>query len=122
MKVAGKNRANRPFFFHDVDGNRVEFPALGEGSGDLEGAQLAAFNAQVKAGAIVTAEIEAKEQADREQKAAKKAAEKQRDKDAQKKARAEEDPAAKYERLTGKKPDGRWSDERLATELEKLEG
>lgn len=34
----------------------------------------------------------------------------------------EEDPAEKYERLTGKKPDGRWSDERLAAEIEKLEG
>lgn len=34
----------------------------------------------------------------------------------------DETDSVKYERLTGKKPDGRWSDERLAAELEKLEG
>ena len=33
-----------------------------------------------------------------------------------------ESDAARYERLTGKKPDGRWSAERLAEELDKLEG
>lgn len=32
-----------------------------------------------------------------------------------------ESDAARYERLTGKKPDGRWSAERLAEELAKLE-
>jgi len=30
--------------------------------------------------------------------------------------------ADRYQAITGKKPDGRWSDERLAAELEKLEG
>lgn len=30
--------------------------------------------------------------------------------------------AERYQAITGKKPDGRWSDERLAAELEKLEG
>ena len=32
-----------------------------------------------------------------------------------------ESDAARYERLTGKKPDGRWSAERLSEELAKLE-
>lgn len=32
-----------------------------------------------------------------------------------------ESDAARYKRLTGKKPDGRWSAERLAEELAKLE-
>lgn len=32
-----------------------------------------------------------------------------------------ESDAARYERLTGKKPDGRWSSDRLAEELAKLE-
>ena len=30
--------------------------------------------------------------------------------------------AERYQAITGKKPDGRWSEERLAAELEKLEG
>lgn len=33
-----------------------------------------------------------------------------------------ESDAARYERLTGKKPDGRWSDERLLAEIAKLKG
>ena len=33
----------------------------------------------------------------------------------------QESDAERYERLTGKKPDGRWSAERLAEELAKLE-
>lgn len=32
-----------------------------------------------------------------------------------------DDLPAKYESLTGKKPDGRWSRERIAQEIEKLE-
>lgn len=47
--VAGRNRVNRPYFFTDVDGERVEFPAFGEGIGDLEGNQLREFNMYVAA-------------------------------------------------------------------------
>lgn len=47
--VAGRNRVNRPYFFTDVDGERVEFPSFGEGIGDLEGNQLREFNMYVAA-------------------------------------------------------------------------
>lgn len=47
--VAGKVRVNRPYFFKDVDGDRVEFPAFGTGQGDLDGADLSMFNMYVKA-------------------------------------------------------------------------
>src|SRR5690625_4479416 len=50
--VAAKNRVNRPFFFSDVDGNRVEVPAFEAGQGDLEGNQLREFNMYVQAGQI----------------------------------------------------------------------
>lgn len=41
--VSGKNRVNRPYFFRDVNGQRVEIPSFGVGQGDLEGADLAEF-------------------------------------------------------------------------------
>lgn len=47
--VAGRNRVNRPYFFTDVDGERVEFPAFGEGIGELEGNDLRMFNMYVSA-------------------------------------------------------------------------
>ena len=46
--VAGRNRVNRPYFFTDVDGERVEFPAFGEGIGELEGRELSRFNMYVR--------------------------------------------------------------------------
>lgn len=54
--VAGRVRVNRPYFFTDVDGARVEFPAFGEGQGDLEGAQLREFNTYIAAKQIETIE------------------------------------------------------------------
>lgn len=47
--VAGRNRVNRPYFFTDIDGERVEFPSFGEGIGDLEGNELRTFNMLVSA-------------------------------------------------------------------------
>lgn len=47
--VAGRNRVNRPYFFTDVDGERVEFPSFGEGIGDLEGRELSLFQMYVRA-------------------------------------------------------------------------
>lgn len=41
--VFGKNRTNRPYFFIDVNGNRVEVPSFSLGTGELEGNQLAEF-------------------------------------------------------------------------------
>lgn len=50
--VAGKNRVNRPYFFTDTSGGRVEFPSFGTGQGDLEGHQLNQFRMYVAAGQI----------------------------------------------------------------------
>lgn len=47
--VSGKVRVNRPYFFTDVNGDRAEFPAFGEGAGELEGASLREFNMYVTA-------------------------------------------------------------------------
>lgn len=47
--VAGRNRVNRPYFFTDVDGERVEFPAFGTGQGDLDGHDLSLFQMYVRA-------------------------------------------------------------------------
>lgn len=47
--VAGRNRVNRPYFFTDVGGERVEFPAFGTGQGDLVGRELSLFTAYVRA-------------------------------------------------------------------------
>lgn len=49
VAVAGRNRVNRPYFFTDVDGNRVEFPSFGNGQGDLEGRDLEMFRMYVSA-------------------------------------------------------------------------
>lgn len=54
--VAGRNRANRPYFFTDIDGNRVEFPAMGEGIGELDGAELAKFDKLVASKQIEVAD------------------------------------------------------------------
>lgn len=47
--VTGRNRVNRPYFFTDVDGERVEFPSFGTGAGDLDGHELAKFRMYVAA-------------------------------------------------------------------------
>lgn len=50
--VAAKNRVNRPYFFRETDGSRMEVPAFGVGQGDLEGNQLREFNMYAQAGQI----------------------------------------------------------------------
>lgn len=50
--VAGRNRVNRPYFFTDIDGDRVEFPSFGTGQGELEGNELRMFAMYVRAGQI----------------------------------------------------------------------
>lgn len=52
--VAGRNRVNRPYFFTDIDGERVEFPSFGAGSGELDGNDLRMFNMYVAAKQITT--------------------------------------------------------------------
>jgi len=59
VAVAGRNRVNRPFFFSDVDGERVEFPSFGTGQGDLVGNDLRMFRMYVSAKQIDTATPEA---------------------------------------------------------------
>lgn len=56
--VAGRNRVNRPYFFTDTDGNRVEFPSFGTGQGDLDGGQLAEFQMYERAGQIEPSEVQ----------------------------------------------------------------
>lgn len=51
-KVKGKVRANRPFFFIDTNGKRLEFAAGEVAEGDLEGHHLKQYELQVKTGAI----------------------------------------------------------------------
>lgn len=51
-EVAGKSRVNRPYFFRETDGSRMEVPAFDVGQGDLEGNQLREFNMYVQAGQI----------------------------------------------------------------------
>ena len=96
-KVTGKVKHNRPYFFTNIDGSRAEFPAESEGSADLEGSELAKFEALVKVGAI---ELTKTKQADEPE--------------------LESDLREEYKKLTGKKADGRWSDERIEEEIEKL--
>lgn len=50
-KVSGTNRTNRPYFF-EAGPDRVEFPAMGYGEGELDGRHLDEFNALVRAGQI----------------------------------------------------------------------
>jgi hypothetical protein len=57
--VAGRNRVNRPYFFTDIDGERVEFPSFGFGQGELEGNELRKFNMYVSAKQITIATAEA---------------------------------------------------------------
>lgn len=57
-EVAGKSRVNRPFFFRETDGSRMEVPAFGTGQGDLEGSQLREFNMYVRAGQISPADVQ----------------------------------------------------------------
>lgn len=59
VAVTGRNRVNRPYFFTDVDGERVEFPSFGTGAGDLEGHELAKFRMYVRARQIDEAAAEA---------------------------------------------------------------
>lgn len=47
--VAGFNQVNRPYFFTNASGARVEIPAFSEGGGDLVGSQLREFNMYVTA-------------------------------------------------------------------------
>lgn len=56
--VAGKSRVNRPYFFREADGSRMEVPAFGTGQGDLEGSQLREFNMYVQAGQIAPADVQ----------------------------------------------------------------
>lgn len=58
--VSGKNTANRPYFFRDVNGQRVEIPSFGVGQGDLEGSELAEFKMYETAGQIRSAEVKTK--------------------------------------------------------------
>src|SRR5690625_1157580 len=51
-EVAGKSRVNRPYFFRETDGSRMEVPAFDVGQGDLEGNQLRKFKMYVQAGQI----------------------------------------------------------------------
>ena len=57
-EVAGKNRVNRPYFFREADGSRMEIPAFGTGQGDLEGPQLREFNMYVRAGQLSSADVQ----------------------------------------------------------------
>lgn len=50
--VSGRVRVNRPYFYTDTKGNRAEFPAMGEGTADLDGHELARFDADVSGGMI----------------------------------------------------------------------
>lgn len=52
VQVKGKVRVNRPFFFIDTKGERVEFPAQGVGEGDLDGHHLQQYNLNIKGGTI----------------------------------------------------------------------
>lgn len=100
MIVSGKNKANRPFFFSGVDGQRVEFAAMGVGKGDLEGRELAAFNAQAKAGIIERIEVNTEPEKETEPDLS--------------------ELQAEYKELSGKDADKRWSQKRLNEEVEKL--
>lgn len=100
MIVSGKNKANRPFFFAGVDGERVEFAAMGVGKGDLEGRDLDAFNVQVKAGIIEQIEVKPEP-------------EKAVELDVS-------DLQAEYLELSGKDADKRWSEKRLSDEIAKI--
>lgn len=50
--VSGRVRVNRPYFYTDTNGDRAEFPAMGEGTADLDGHELARFEADVRGGMI----------------------------------------------------------------------
>lgn len=46
--VAANNRVNRPYFFIDNDGDRMEFPSFGHGQGNLIGDELRMFRMYVE--------------------------------------------------------------------------
>lgn len=98
MIVSGKNKANRPFFFTGVDGQRVEFAAMGVGKGDLEGRELSAFNVQVKAGIIEQIAVQPEKEPEPDL----------------------SELQAEYRELSGKDADKRWSENRLADEISKI--
>lgn len=52
MIVSGRVRVNRPFFYTDTNGARADFPAMGEGTADLDGHELSRFEADVRGGMI----------------------------------------------------------------------
>lgn len=61
VKVRGRVKVNRPFFFMDVNGERAEFPAQGEGQAELEGHPLNVYLVQVRGGAIEELPLEDEE-------------------------------------------------------------
>lgn len=97
-----KNATNSPYDIQTKQGMKV-LPAHGELECELDPAYLDILKLSF-----------AVEVVDCKQKVAKKSGAEQ--------PKTEEDPAAKYERLTGKKPDGRWSEERVLAEISKLKG
>lgn len=111
MIISGKNRRNRPFFFAGADGDRVEFAAMAEGSGDLQDRELDKFKAHVKAGDI--------EQLDAESKPEKTKHEKPKEENPQ-----EDDDIdtlrAEYKSLSGEDADKRWGEARLKAEIDTL--
>lgn len=50
--VAGRSVVNRPFFFTQENGQRMEIPSFDSGQGDLDGGQLSEFEMYVSAGQI----------------------------------------------------------------------
>lgn len=46
--VSGKVRVNRPFFFTDKHGQRVDFPSFGHAQADLGDDELRRYHAAVK--------------------------------------------------------------------------
>lgn len=109
MIVSGENRRNRPFFFAGAYGDRVEFAAMAEGSGDLQDRELDKFKAHVKAGDIEQLDAESKPERAKQPKEDK---------------RQEEDDIdtlrAEYKSLSGEDADKRWGEARLKTEIDTL--
>ncbi len=94
MKTTITNTVGSPFDIQTMSGPAI-IPAFGELTAEFDPAYLDI----ITAGGVLVAG-----------KAAKPA------------ANSADDDEARYEAITGKKPDGRWSEERLAAELAKLKG